>query len=677
MADVPTTFAAARARHDELVPLLRDARYRYYVLSAPPMSDAEFDALLRELEAVEDAFPELRTPDSPTVQVGAPVDTAFSEFRHLEPMLSLDNAFSREELAAWDQRVRAGLDGATPRYLCELKIDGVAISLVYRDGVLVTAATRGNGTVGEDVTLQVMTIKDVPYRLAASTVPSLIEVRGEVYYPVAAFDEMNDARIEAGEPAFMNPRNAASGALRQKDPSITASRPLSVWVHGLGALEGAAFASGSDWLAWCREAGLPVAHETTVVDDLDAVWDLIEHWTAHRHETSYEIDGVVVKVDDLAQRRALGTTARAPRWAIAYKMAPIEKETVLREIQVNTGRTGKVTPFAVLDPVTVSGVTITFATLHNEIQIHAKDVRVGDTVVVRRAGDVIPEVVGPVLAKRPADAETWRMPATCPSCGTPLVRPEGEAHHFCENVDCPNRILESLVHLAGRTALDIEGLGYETAKLLLDEGLVRDLADVFALADRRDDLLALEGWKDKRVDNLLAGIEAARERPLDRLLVGLNIRHLGPTVAKLLARRFGSLTALMAASPDEMAAVDGIGPTIAEAVHSYFAADRNRELADKLIALGVNTAAEQAEVSDALAGWTVVVTGTLEGFSRDEAKDAIVSRGGKATSSVSKKTSVVVVGDNPGSKADKARELQVPVVDEAGFRHLLEHGELP
>ncbi|MBW3621332.1 MAG: NAD-dependent DNA ligase LigA, partial [Actinobacteria bacterium] len=523
MPDVPAKLADARARHDELARVLRDARYRYYVLSDPPMTDAEFDQLLRELEAIEDAYPELRTPISPTQQVGAPVDAAFPPFRHLEPMLSLDNAFSRDELEAWAQRVQRGLGERTPRFVCELKIDGVGISLLYRAGVLEVASTRGNGEVGEQVTSQILTLDDVPFRLAVDEVPDVIEIRGEIYYPVDDFERMNERRIEAGEAAFMNPRNAASGALRQKDPEVTRRRPLRVWCHSLGALEGMRFERHSEWLEWVTAAGLPVAAETALVDSVDEVWDFIQHWTEHRHDPTYEIDGVVVKVDDLAQRAELGFTARAPRWAIAYKMPPIEEQTVLRAIELNVGRTGRVTPYAELEPVNVSGVQITFATLHNEIQLQAKDVRVGDTVIVRRAGDVIPEVVGPVLSKRPPDAEPWSMPSHCPFCGNELVRPEGEAHHFDENVDCPNRIFESLKHLASRGALDIEGLGEQTVQLLLDEGLVGDLADIFRLHEKRDELLGFEGFGAKKVDNLLAGIEEGRQRPLDRLLVALNI----------------------------------------------------------------------------------------------------------------------------------------------------------
>jgi DNA ligase (NAD+) len=680
--DLPATLRDARARHDELARIVRDARYRYYVLSDPPLSDAEFDARFRELLALEDAFPELATPQSPTRQVGAPVDAAFPPFRHLEAMLSLDNAFSREELDAWAQRVERGL-GEAPRYVCELKIDGVAISLVYRHGVLAVGATRGNGEVGEDVTAQILTLDDVPFRLATEDAPDVIEIRGEVYYPVDDFARMNEQRIERGEPAFMNPRNAASGALRQKDPEVTRQRPLRLWCHGLGSLEGRRFATHHDWLAWLDAAGLPAAAETRVVDTVDEVWDFVGHWTSHRHEPAYEIDGVVVKVDDLAQRARLGTTARAPRWAIAYKMPPVEEQTTLRRIELNVGRTGRVTPYAVLDPVVVAGVQITYATLHNETQVHAKDVREGDTVVVRRAGDVIPEVVGPVTSKRPPDARPWSMPTHCPFCGNRLVRPEGEAHHFDENVDCPNRIFESLKHFASRGALDIEGLGEQTVQQLLDTGLVEDLADVFRLTERRDALVELERFGAKKADNLVAGIEEARTRPLDRVLVALNIRHLGPTVAKLLAREFGTLEALRDADRDTIEAIEGIGPVIADAVVSWFASERNRALVGKLIRLGVNAEAAAgtgaaADVDgDLLAGMTFVVTGTLERFSRDEARAALETRGGKVTASVSGRTTAVVVGDNPGSKRDRAVELGTPVLDEAAFVVLLDTGRLP
>ena len=694
-ADPLADPAAARARHDELARQVRDARYRYYVLSDPPVTDAQFDALLRELEQLEQAHPALRTPSSPTQQVGAPPDGAFAPVEHPRPMLSLDNAFSHEELAAWADRVHRALaaaagsaedeadadpgDAPSVAFVCELKIDGVGIDLVYRDGVLATGATRGDGVVGEDVTAQILTIDDVPYRLDVDDPPGLLEVRGEVYYPLDAFEAMNAARIERGEPAFMNPRNAASGALRQKDPEVTRTRPLAVWCHGLGAVEGIEFGRHRDALEWLAAAGLPVPEATTVLGSLDEVWDYVERWTSARHDVAYEIDGVVVKVDDLSQREQLGFTARAPRWAIAFKMPPVEQETTLEAIEVNIGRTGKATPYAVLDPVLVAGTTITYATLHNELQVQAKDVRPGDRVMVRRAGDVIPEVVGPVLAKRPAGTRPWSMPSHCPFCAQPLVRPEDEAHHFCENVDCPNRLVESLSHLASRGALDIEGLGEQTVELLLEHGLVTDLADVFRLHERRDELLALDGWGEKRVDNLLAGIEAGRRRPLERILVALNIRHLGPTYARTLVRALPSLQAIRDADPDELESIDGIGPTIAAAVHSWFATPRNAQLVDELISLGITTHAEVADTSDAalLDGWTVVVTGTLGHYTRDQATEALEARGAKVASSVSGRTSVVVAGENPGSKVDRAQAAGVPVADEGAFEHLLEHGRLP
>ncbi len=692
---VPADLDTARRRHDALARRVRDARYRYYVLDDAPITDAEFDRLYRELEELEAAHPALASPTSPTRQVGAPPTTAFAEVTHPQPMLSLDNAFSREELEAWAERIRKGLavaagaaddeEAASPddaprvRFVCERKVDGVAIDLVYRDGVLTSAATRGDGRVGEDVTAQILTVDDVPYRLDVADPPGLLEVRGEVYYPLEAFAEMNAERIEAGEAAFKNPRNAASGALRQKDPTVTARRPLAVWCHGVGAVEGVSFTTHHQALGYLADAGLPVDPRTEVVDDVDAVWELIERWTADRHEVAFEIDGVVVKVDDLAQREALGFTSRAPRWAIAFKMPPVEEATKLLAIEVNVGRTGKATPFAILQPVLVAGVTITTTTLHNEAQVRAKDVRVGDTVMVRRAGDVIPEVVGPVLDRRPADAVPWSMPDHCPFCGEPLHRPEGEAHHFCENVDCPNRLLGSLEHLASRTALDIEGLGEETVRLLVDEGLVSDLADVFRLAEHRDRLLALPTWGPKRVDNLLAGIEAARTRPLDRVLVALNIRHLGPTTARLLAREFGSLAAIRSADPDDIAAIDGIGPVIAAAVHAWFVTPRNAELVDELAALGVTAgvADTPASTSGLLDGWRLVLTGSLDGWTRPQLTAALEDRGATVTSAVSSRTSAVIAGSDPGAKLTRAEELGVPVVDEAGLEGLLRDGELP
>ena len=670
--------AEPRRRAAELASEIERHRYRYFVLDDPEVADATFDALVAELSELERAYPELDRPDSPTKKVGAPPDPAFTPVTHRQPMGSLDNAFDARELDEWFERVHRGLEGATPRYTCELKVDGVAIGLSYRGGWLERAVTRGDGVTGEDITAGARTIAAIPEALDLDGPPALLEVRGEVYYPVAAFEAMNAAREEAGEPRFANPRNAASGALRQKDPSITAQRPLSMVCHGMGALEGVTVRSHSEFLALLADAGLPVASETRTVDDTEAVHAFVDHWREHRHDPEYEIDGVVVKVDDHAQQRQLGSTSRAPRWAIAFKYPPEERETRLRDIEVNVGRTGKVTPFARLEPVLVAGSTISTATLHNEDQAALKDVRPGDTVIVRKAGDVIPEVVGYVESKRPAEvaaAGPWRMPSVCPFCGSEIVRLEGEAASYCTNIDCPNRLVESLAHVASRGALDIEGLGYETVKLLLDEGLIAGVVDLFHLD--RESLLELEGFGEKRVDNLLAALEAAKRQPLERLLVALGIPHVGGTVARLLARYFGDLAALRDAGADEIAAVGGVGPIIAQAVRAFFDNPRNAQLIDGLVEAGVRTDTDSAARSDRLEGVTVVLTGALEGFTRDEAKEAVTDRGGKVTSSVSGKTSAVVVGAEPGSKADRAAELGVPVLDEAAFTRLLETGELP
>ncbi len=673
MTELASSPEAARRRHDELAREIHEANYRYYILSDPVLSDARYDELLRELSALEAAHPELRTPSSPTQQVGARQDTAFAEHRHIEPMLSLDNVFDVKELTAWSQRVERAL-GYFPRCVCELKVDGVAISLTYRHGVLAVAATRGDGAVGEDITHQIRTIRNVPYRLAGLAPPEAVEIRGEVYFPLASFERMNSERVARGEAAFANPRNAASGALRQKDPAVTASRPLAVLCHGLGAYEGVSFTAHSQTLEWMRQAGLQVADETEIVEDLAAAVDYMERWAGKRHDPPYESDGVVVKVDRLAERAELGATARAPRWAVAYKFPPLERETRLRNIEVNVGRTGKITPFAVLDPVTVGGVTVRMATLHNEDQVAAKDVRPGDRVIVRRAGDVIPEVVAPVISKRPPGTEPWRMPMRCPFCGTTLERPAGEANTFCPNIDCPQRLWGSLEHFASRGAMDIEGLGEETAKLLLEAGFVTDLADLFDLTEQQ--LLELPGFAEKKARSLLAAITEAKSRPLDRLLVALNIRHVGPTVAKTLARHFGSIDALMAADEQQIGGAPEIGPVIAYTLMSFFAVQRNRRLVERLKKAGVNTESDRSTDADLLSGWTIVLTGGFVGLSRERATEELESRGAKVTSSVSRRTSVVIAGESPGSKLAKARELGVPVIDEAGLVRLLETGQL-
>jgi DNA ligase (NAD+) len=674
MADLAT-----RRRVEALRVEIETHRYRYYVLSDPSVSDAEFDALMRELSELEAQHPELDDPGSPTHKVGAPPSGTFAEAPHRQPMLSLDNAFSPEDLRRWAERNERMLEGVAPRYTCELKIDGVAISVTYVDGRFEQAVTRGDGRVGENVTANVRTISGVPAYLDLEDPPALVEARGEIYYPVADFEHMNAQREEAGQPRFANPRNAASGALRQKDPQKTAERPLRLLCHGAGAVEGLEVASHGDFLAWLGKAGLPVAEQTRTVDTLDDVIAFIEHWGEHRHDAAFELDGVVVKVDDLGLQRQLGNTSHGPRWAIAFKYPPEERETLLRDIEVNVGRTGRVTPFAVLEPVVVAGSTVSLATLHNEDQLAMKDVRPGDTVIVRKAGDVIPEVVGSVKDKRPrevARAGPWRFPTICPFCGAEIERLDGEAASYCPNIDCTARIWGTVEHFASRGAMDIEGLGEKTVRVLLDEGLVTDVADIYRLT--AEQLLGLERFGEVSVGNLLAAIGRSKAQPLERLLVGLNIRHVGPTVARLLARRFGDMASLRAADEDTIAAVNGVGGVIAQAVRQFFDTPRNAELIAELAELGVRMDTETIRVGDALAGWKIVVTGSLEGYSRDEAKQAIEDRGGKATSSVSKQTSVVVVGAEPGAaKVTKAEELGVPMTDEAGFRTLLDTGALP
>lgn len=672
----PRSFDAARARHDELVRIVRDARYRYYVLSEPTMSDAAFDALYGELEALEEEFPPLRTENSPTQEVGAPLDEAFPPFTHLEPMLSLDNAFSEEDVRAWWDRVLRHLPpGTQVQLVCELKIDGVGINCVYRNGILEVGATRGDGVLGETVTQQLLTLEDVPYRLKDDHPPEVIEVRGEVYYPLKAFQEMNAERIRNDEPAFMNPRNAASGALRQKDPTKVAERPLSLWVHSIGFISAGRFKSHFEFLNWARRVGLPVPEESRMVEGLDEALGFIRRTSEARHGFGFEVDGIVLKVDDLHLREVLGSTARAPRWAIAYKMAPVEEQTRLDTIEINVGRTGKVTPFAVMEPVVVAGVTISKATLHNETQIHLKDVREGDTVIVRRAGDVIPEVVGSVKEKRPAGAPVWRMPETCPFCDEPLVRPLGEANHFCENVDCPNRIRESLVHLASRGALDIKSLGAKTVDFLYEEGLLRDVADVFRLPLHRERLLAYKGWESRRVEALMEGIRDARSRPLERHLVALNIRHVGPSVAGELAAHLRTLTAIRSAPFEAIEAIEGIGSVIAASVRAWFDSPHNSELVRELVELGIRTDTDlplrSAREELPLSGSTFVLTGSLERFTREEAKARLEALGASVSGSVSGRTTAVFAGADPGTKLDRAREKGVAVYGEDQLVRLL------
>jgi DNA ligase (NAD+) len=669
--------ADARQRHAQLAQEVEDLAYRYYVLAQPTVSDADYDAKMRELTALEERWPDLRTPDSPTQKVmpsrdGRALSTDFAPVKHLERLLSLDNVFDDEEFAAWAHR--AAREAAVDAWLCELKIDGLAVDLVYEEGRLVRAATRGDGITGEDVTLNVRTIDSVPGRLTGDDVPALLEVRGEVFLPTAAFEDLNVRLGEQGKAPFANPRNAAAGSLRQKDPRVTATRPLAMTVHGLGARRG--FEPGSQSAAYqrMRALGLPVSSRYEVRDSLDGVKAYVAHWGEHRHDVEHEIDGVVIKVDGFALQGRLGSTSKSPRWAVAWKYPPEEVNTKLNNIFVNVGRTGRVTPFASLEPVHVGGVTVSTATLHNEDEVKRKGVLIGDTVVVRRAGDVIPEVVGPVVALRDGGEREFVMPTACPECGTPLVRPEGEADTRCPNtVSCPAQLRESVFHFAGRGALDIDGLGYETAIVLLENDRLHDVGDVFHL--RAESFEGLRGFGDKKVAQILAGIEAARHRPLWRLLVGLSIRHVGPTAAQSLAREFRSLDAIATASAEELAGTEGVGPTIAAAVVEWFADERHRRIVERIRSGGAELADEGPVGGPGpLLGLTVVITGTLSGFSRDAATAAVQDRGGKVSGSVSKKTSYVVAGDSPGSKHDKAVQLGVPVLDEEGFARLLEHG---
>jgi DNA ligase (NAD+) len=674
----------ARERHATLSQELTDHQWRYYVLDAPTIADAEFDVLFRELAALEAEYPALRTPDSPTQRVGGTFSTDFTPVAHAERMLSLDNAFADEELAAWAERVERDAGAAVP-YLCELKVDGLAINLTYERGRLVRAATRGDGRTGEDVTGNVRGIRDVPVELTASAEfgapPELLEVRGEIYFPVAAFADLNATLVEQGRAPFANPRNAAAGSLRQKDPRITASRPLRLVVHGIGARQGFQPAAQSEAYAALRSWGLPTSDRWRVVPDLAGVRDYVAHYAEHRHDVEHEIDGVVVKVDPVAIQGRLGSTSRAPRWAIAFKYPPEEVTTRLLDIDVNVGRTGRVTPFAVLEPVRVAGSTVALATLHNAREVARKGVLIGDTVVLRKAGDVIPEVLGPVVALRPADARPFEMPTSCPACGAPLAPAKaGDIDIRCPNSrTCPAQLRERVFHLAGRGAFDIEVLGWKAAAALLDAQIITDEGDLFDLDATRlassPFFVNKDGSLGSNAVKLLDNLAEARQRELWRVLVALSIRHVGPTAARALARHFRSLTAIEAASEAELSAVEGVGPTIAASLTEWFAVDWHREVVQKWARAGVRMEEEVVEEGPRpLEGVTVVVTGTLAGFSRDQAAEAIQTRGGKVSGSVSKKTGFVVVGDNPGSKAEKAATLRVPVLDEEGFRVLLDAG---
>ncbi|MDQ0789369.1 NAD-dependent DNA ligase LigA [Streptomyces sp. B3I8] len=710
-----TTAVPARAReqHVRLAEQIEEHRFRYYVKDAPVVSDAEFDRLLRELTDLEERYPELRTPDSPTQKVAGAYETEFTSVRHRERMLSLDNTFNDEDLAAWTERIAKELGSQKYHFLCELKVDGLAVNLTYEHGRLTRAATRGDGRTGEDITPNVRTIAEIPDRLHGEQVPDVVEIRGEVYFPMEKFQELNTRLVEAGDKPFANPRNAAAGSLRQKDPRVTATRPLHMVVHGIGALEGF---EGMTRLSQVYELlaswGLPTSPHNRVVDDLAGVREFIAYYGENRHSVAHEIDGAVVKLDEIPLQGRLGSTSRAPRWAIAYKYAPEEVNTKLLNIRVGVGRTGRVTPYAQVEPVTVAGSEVEFATLHNQDVVRAKGVLIGDTVVLRKAGDVIPEILGPVADLRDGSEREFVMPSECPECGTPLKpMKEGDVDLRCPNSRaCPAQLRERLFYLAGRKSLDIEHFGYVAAAALTrplepaeppltDEGDLFDLTmeqllpikayvlDQDSGLPKRDPKTGEEkvatvfanqqGEPRKNAVAMLENIAAAKQRPLARVLTGLSIRHVGPVAAEALAREFRSVDRIEAAGEEELAATEGVGPIIAASLKQWFAEDWHREILRKWKAAGVRMEEESTGEDEGprpLEGLTVVVTGTLEHHTRDGAKEALQSRGAKVTGSVSKKTSFVVVGDSPGSKYDKAMQLKVPVLNEDGFAVLLERG---
>lgn len=654
----------ARKRSEELRSQIAYHDYRYHVLDAPEISDAEYDALVKELADIERRFPELVTPDSPTQRIGAPPSKLFAPVRHSDRLLSLENAFDDAELSGWHRRVRERL-GHEPTYVGEPKIDGVSIAIVYEHGRFVRAATRGDGAVGEDVTANVRTIRSVPARLRGKGLPDWLEIRGEIYLGLDDFERLNADLGNQGKTLFANPRNAAAGTLRQKDPAITASRPLRIFVHGLVHASGVVLQSHWEALEYFRDIGLRVHPASKPLANMDEVRLYIADLGSRRHALGHEMDGVVIKVDSFEDQRALGSTAKAPRWAIAYKFPSEAETTKLRDIMVSIGRTGAATPFAVLEPVRVGGVTIQLATLHNADEIARKDILIGDTVVVRRAGDVIPEVVAPIPSLRTGQERKFVMPKRCPVCEEPLARPEGEVIVRCVNVDCPAQALGRIVHFASREAMDITHLGEKTAAALLDADLVTDSADVFFLTP--EDIASLPGFGDKSVRNLLDAIHAAKDRELDRLVYALGIRHVGKTAARRIASHFASLDELARASAEEIAEVSGVGPVIGSSVHEFFGRPASRELIAKLKRAGVRTGGKLKEKKGKLTGQSFVITGTLDSMSREEAKEKLEAQGAHVTNSVSRNTTYLVVGESPGSKLDKARSLGVATLDERAF----------
>jgi DNA ligase (NAD+) len=656
---------------------IRDHQFRYYVLDKPIISDGEFDSLLQELKRLESEHPEYKEDESPTELVGGGFATHFTQHDHIEKMMSLDNVFGVDELNLWLDRIEKS--GVKNTWLCEVKVDGLAINLLYEKGKLVRALTRGNGVTGEDVTLNVRTIATVPHELAGSGHPEILEVRGEVFFPIDAFNEFNDGVEEEGKQRFANPRNAAAGSLRQKDPRVTASRPLSMVVHGIGASEGIAFTQQSDAYALLASWGLPTSSRFKVAKNRAEVLDFISYYEKHRHDVEHEIDGAVVKINEISIQEQLGFTSRAPKWAIAFKYPPEEVTTTLLDIKVSVGRTGRVTPFAFMEPVTVAGSTVTNATLHNAQEVLRKGILIGDTVVIRKAGDVIPEVLGAVVERRTGKEFAWVMPTHCPDCARELrAISEGDVDIRCPNTQtCPAQLRERLYYIGSRAALDIDVLGYEAAVALLEDGLVTDEGDLFSLTEAKLRSSAFFTKKDGELGanaaKFLTALEVAKGRPLWRKLVALSMRHVGPTAAGALAKHFGSIEKIQSASPDELAQINGVGSVIAESIVEWFAVDWHREIVAKWQRSGVELTevAQENKNPQTLAGMTIVVTGSLIDFTRDGVSEVIALHGGKASSSVSKKTDYVVVGESAGSKADKAAELGVPILDEAGFKRLL------
>ena len=666
----------ARHRMTELINEIRDHQFKYYVLDQPTITDAQFDELLKELQTLEEKNPQLREADSPTQHVGGGFSTQFEQRDHIEKMMSLDNVFDLEELTAWFDRVEK--DISAPQYLCEVKVDGLAINLTYEDGVLTRGLTRGNGVTGEDVTLNVKTIRNLPHQLLGGSVPALIEIRGEVFFPIAAFNELNESLEEAGKQLFANPRNGAAGSLRQKDPRVTASRPLSVVVHGVGAKEGISFDSQSGAYEVLKKLGLPTSDRFKVCGTRTEVEAFIQYYADHRHDVEHEIDGVVIKVDSLSQQQQLGFTSRAPKWAIAYKYPPEEVTTKLLDIKVSVGRTGRVTPFAFMEPVKVAGSTVTNATLHNAEEIVRKGVLIGDIVVIRKAGDVIPEVLGPVVEKRTGKESAFVMPTQCPECRSQLrAMSDGDVDIRCPNTQsCPAQLRERIYYIGSRAALDIDILGYEAAVALLEAKIIKDESDLFNLTAGQlatsEFFTKKDGTPAANVEKLLAALEEAKTRPLWRTLVALSIRHVGPTAAQALSTALGSIEAISKATAEQLADVDGVGQIIADSIVEWFAVDWHKAIIKKWSAAGVRMVNEPTEsLPQTLAGLTFVVTGGLESFTRDGISETIAAHGGKASSSVSKKTDYLLVGTDPGSKLAKAQELGVPVIDEAQFKELL------